>query len=472
MPRSQHELETGPLETADLAVNLDGGSAAPDDESLDFTVDSLHALTVPEPPKLISDRYDIVRLIQSGGMGLVYQAHDRMLDRDVALKVLRADRVTPLALDDFAKEAQVMAFLPHPGVPPIYETGTCESGQPFHVMKLVDGVTLRRMLDEGRVETAELLRIFTDVCQTMAFAHSRGLLHLDLKPDNIMVGAFGEINVMDWGLAQHYHHADPIIVLSQSKEAGGQTSEADMTMPQSEEADAGELITRQAQVNGTPEYMSPEQARGSTLDARADVFSLGGILCEILSGHAPYEGTNLRQVYRSAVQGKTHASIERLQNCGLDDALVRLAINCLQVEVAARPPDAKVLSQVMMAHQTATLRSVQSDMDRFFELSPDMFCIADKHGYFVRINDNFCKVLGYSKDALLSKPFLSFVHQEDQQRTMEQVAILDEGRSVVRFRNRYITVKGDYVTIEWTAKAIEDEHLIFAVARDVTERVD
>lgn len=468
MRRSQEESETGPLQPG--ALNADDQRL--DDSGNDFTVSGSATVTLPEPPRLLSDRYEIRHLIQAGGMGLVYRAHDKMLDREVALKVLRSDRATPTVLEDFSKEARMMAFLPHPGVAPIYETGVCENRQPFHVMKLVDGVTLRRMLHEGQVETAEILQVFTDVCQTMAFAHSRGVLHLDLKPANIMVGAFGEVNVMDWGLAQFYRCAPPMIAPDRSPREHESPSGTGVPPAHPGKGGADLLITRQTEINGTPEYMSPEQARGSTLDARADVFSLGGVLCEILSGHPPYEGVNLRQVYHSAVRGKTAASIQRLRTCGLDEALVRLAINCLQIEVSHRPADASVLSRVMLAHQTATLRSVQSDMNRFFELSPDMFCIADKTGFFVRINDNFTKVLGYPKDELLSKPFLSFVHEDDRERTIAQVAALNEGRSVVRFRNRYITAGGDCVTMEWTAKAIEGEHLIFAVARDVSGPID
>ncbi|EMI44705.1 protein kinase domain-containing protein [Rhodopirellula sp. SWK7] len=418
-----------------------------------------------EPPRLLTERYEILQWIETGGMGIIYKAFDRLLNREVAVKVLRRDRATKDYVDDFANEARIMSFLSHPGVAPIYETGVCANGQPYHVMKLVGGITLQTMLQDQRIEKAELLQIFTDVCQTMAFAHSRGVIHLDLKPANVMVGEFGEVNVMDWGLAQHFHRGvlDPSSSESQPHVNGAPSLSAEL--------EASELITRQAHINGTPEYMSPEQARGGTLDSRADVFSLGGILCEILSGHAPYEGDSLQQVYRCAVRGKTFLSLERLLNCGFDDAIVRLAINCLQVDINKRPVDAMVLSQVMTAHQASTLRSVRSDMNRFFELSPDMFCIADHNGFFVRINDNFSRVLGHSNEALLSNPFLSFVHEDDRERTIAQVSALREGRPVVRFRNRYITANGDYIAIEWTAKSIEGEHLIYAVARDVSAQV-
>ncbi|WP_146409605.1 protein kinase domain-containing protein [Allorhodopirellula heiligendammensis] len=458
MSSSSSENETAPLESPSMSVAEEGD---------DFVIISGPRIAGDAPPELPTDRYQIISLLQTGGMGLVYRARDQMFERDVVVKVLRQDRaMSSTAISDFAKEAQVMSFLSHPGVTPIYETGVCRNGLPFHVMKLVDGVTLREMIAAGRVETAELLSIFTDVCQTMAFAHTKGVIHLDLKPSNIMVGEFGEVNVMDWGLAMYTRRQSEDDVWLTRKTVGG-----DPLSPMPDGGEASKLITRQSQINGTPQYMSPEQARGSALDARADVFSLGGILCEILTGHAPYEGESLRKVYQSALRSKTFVSLERLRSCGLDNALVQLAIHCLQAKFSDRPTSAKVLAHVMQAHQTATLRSVQSDMNRFFELSPDMFCIADRNGFFVRVNDNFSRVLGYSTDELLSKPFIAFVHKDDVAQTIDQIKALNEGRPVIRFRNRYIGSGGNHITLEWTAKSIEDEQLVFAVARDVTEGV-
>jgi PAS domain S-box-containing protein len=399
-------------------------------------------------PELDNPQFKVVRLLKQGGMGLVYLARDEILRRDVAIKVLRSDLAhLPRAVADFTREAYVMSELTHPGVTPIYGMGCCRKGRPYHVMKLVDGVTFAQILGDPQRSTAERLNIFVDVCQTMAFAHSLKIIHLDLKPSNVMVGAFGEVNVMDWGLARR-------------------------CIPSANEKVAfckAEGKTRQQSVNGTPQYMSPEQARGGLLDERADVFSLGGMLCEILCGHAPYEGKSLRQLYRYAAYARTSETLNRLKNCGLDEALVRLAINCLSCDPINRPQNAIVLSRIIGAHQEATLHEVQSDMNRFFELSFDLFCIADLDGYFVRINSNFSKRLGHSHADLLSRPFLHFVHEDDRNETVEQMSVLSQGKPVVRFRNRYLAATGNYVTLEWTAKSISDERLIFAVARDVTE---
>jgi eukaryotic-like serine/threonine-protein kinase len=470
MGYSKQHCETGPFD-AETGATF---------EELDFE------LTCP-PPQIANEKYQLCEMLALGGMGIVYRAHDKVLHRDVAIKLLRNDRqLNPSALDEFTKEALVLGYLSHPGVPPVYEVGKCQDGRPYHVMKLVDGTTLAQLLRARDTSIAQLLQIFTAVCQTMAYAHSRGVIHLDLKPSNIMVGRFGEVNVMDWGIAQRCNVVDSCRVkishppsaskCEQESASASVTAHSDTTKSNTANAeiqpDDIELAPapriRQSCVNGTLSYMSPEQARGLFLDARTDVFSLGGILCEILCGHAPYEGTSVRQVYNLAIKGNTQTALKNLRACGVSSALVRIAIHCLQAKAEHRPPNAQVLAQTMTAHQESTLERVQIDMERFFELSLDLFCIADLDGYFVRINSNFSRVLGLNEAELLSRPFLDFVHEEDRPQTVEQMKLLDQGIPVVRFRNRYQTSSGRFATLEWTAKHIKPERLIFAVARDVS----
>ncbi len=145
---------------------------------------------VSSPPRINNDKYQLCEMLALGGMGVIYRAHDQVLHRDVAIKLLRADRrSSQSAVDEFTKEALIMGYLSHPGVPPVYEVGKCEDGSPYHVMKLIDGITLAQLIKDREASKARLLHIFTTVCQTMAYAHSRGVIHLDLKPSNIMVGS-------------------------------------------------------------------------------------------------------------------------------------------------------------------------------------------------------------------------------------------------------------------------------------------
>src|SRR5207244_3573399 len=140
--------------------------------------------------------YRVRREIARGGMGRVLAAHDLTLDRDVALKIL----LPGANADRFVRESKITARLPHPGIPPVHALGTLADGSPFLAMKLIAGQTLAVELKTA--DRPRLLQTFTQVCQAVGFAHSRGVTHRDLKPANIMVGAFGEVQVMDWGLAK------------------------------------------------------------------------------------------------------------------------------------------------------------------------------------------------------------------------------------------------------------------------------
>lgn len=194
------------------------------------------------------DRYAIHELLGSGGMGAVYRATDTLLERDVALKVLTTELDGETTARRLQQEARVLAALDHPGVVAIHDAGSLADGRPFYVMRLVRG----RRLDEQALQESrgERLRRFLAVCDAVAFAHSKGVIHRDLKPSNIMVGEFGEVLVLDWGVARMGEDADPHAVI------------------------------------GTPGFMAPEQATGAAVDARADVFALGVILRTLIDASA------------------------------------------------------------------------------------------------------------------------------------------------------------------------------------------
>jgi serine/threonine-protein kinase len=192
-------------------------------------------------------------------MGAVYRATDQVLGRDVALKVL----TTELSHDEIARrlqhEARVLATLDHPGIVAIHDAGTLADGRPFYVMRLVRG---RRLDEQARHESrGERLRRFVAICDAVSFAHSRGVIHRDLKPANVMIGEFGEVLVLDWGVA---------------KRSGELASDGQVAVPGSG-GDTGDGM-----VIGTPGFMAPEQSGGaSAVDGRADVFALGAILREL-----------------------------------------------------------------------------------------------------------------------------------------------------------------------------------------------
>jgi serine/threonine protein kinase len=256
-------------------------------------------------------------------MGVVYRALDPVFGRRLAVKVLlaRTDERPDLARR-FLDEARLTGRLQHPGVPPVHDQGVLDDGRPYFTMKLIEGRTLDDLLKERpspRDDIARFVTIFGQACQTVAYAHSQGVIHRDLKPLNVMVGEFGEVQVMDWGLAK-VRGAAPV-----AEPAAGD--------------DDGDERTQAGQSLGTPAYMAPEQARAERdgLDERADVFGLGAILCSMPTGQPPYTGTSALEVLGRARQGDLADAWKRLDDCGADAQLVTLARACLSPEVSARP---------------------------------------------------------------------------------------------------------------------------------------
>jgi len=215
-----------------------------------------HLRGVVSEPDFNATKYTFVKELGRGGMGTVYLAEDRDLDRLVAIKVLNTPELTEDLADRMIREAQIIARLDHHGIVPVHDVGTLPDGRIFYAMKYVRG----SRLDEYAAQGASLrdhLRKFQAVCDAVAFAHAHGVIHRDLKPQNIMIGSFGEVLVLDWGVAKI--RDDP------RSSAAYQTSD-------------GTVI-------GTQNYMSPEQARGEVdqLDERADIYSLGAVLAFLLN---------------------------------------------------------------------------------------------------------------------------------------------------------------------------------------------
>jgi len=237
-----------------------------------------------EAPDLAGTRYRLLERIARGGMGVVYAAEDENLQRRVALKVLDVPGTDGDLANRLVREARVLAALEHPGIVPVHDVGTLADGRVFYTMKFVEGRRLDKYI-ESVTSIPDRLRIFVRICDAVAFAHARGVLHRDLKPANIMVGPFGEVLVMDWGLAKILHSGDS---------NGARAADRDATIFEKPKqrgipSDSTEVsvVTGHGTILGTPGYMSPEQARGDVelLDARSDIFSLGALLRFILTGN-------------------------------------------------------------------------------------------------------------------------------------------------------------------------------------------
>lgn len=325
--------------------------------------------SVELPDRDSDSRYQLQGEIARGGMGAILKGRDTDLGRELAIKVLLdSHKDKPDVVQRFIEEAQIGGQLQHPGIAPVYELGQFADRRPFFSMKLVKGETLSKLLADRAdpsVDRAKLVGIFEHVCQTVAYAHSRGVIHRDLKPANIMVGAFGEVQVMDWGLAK------VLLAGGVADEKKARNTQLTQSLIQTlrnntgndQPGAVGDLgsagsQTQVGSVMGTPAYMPPEQALGETdhLDERADVFGLGAILCEILTGKPPYTADNGTMVFRMATRGKLGECFSRLDQCGADAELIAITKHCLAVDPSDRPRDANVLTERI----TAYLASVET----------------------------------------------------------------------------------------------------------------
>jgi serine/threonine-protein kinase len=240
---------------------------------------------VPGVPRVVDNKYRIEQLLGRGGMGAVYRARDMRLDRLVALKVVRAELLgDPEARLRFRREAQIVAKLQHPSIVAVYDYGTFADGGAFLVMELVRGEDLRQALQrEGRLDPAWAMRILNDVCAAIEVAHREGVLHRDLKPENIILpGGAVDAKVLDFGVAK-------------------------VVAPEGGDAAAGSgqptLMTAPGLIIGTPAYMAPEQFNGEAADARTDIFSLGVIAYEMLSGNLPFGRGTLAETVLAHTRG-------------------------------------------------------------------------------------------------------------------------------------------------------------------------
>jgi beta-lactam-binding protein with PASTA domain len=296
-------------------------------------------------PQHLSDRYELGEILGFGGMSEVHLARDVRLHRDVAVKVLRADLARdPSFYLRFRREAQNAAALNHPSIVAVYDTGEAETPTgplPYIVMEYVAGVTLRDIVHtDGPLPPRRAIEIIADACQALNFSHQNGIIHRDVKPANIMISTTNAVKVMDFGIARAI-------------------------------ADSGNSVTQTAAVIGTAQYLSPEQARGDSVDARSDVYSLGCVLYEILTGEPPFTGDSPIAVAYQHVREDPVPPSKRHEGISADlDAVVLKAL--------AKNPDnryqtaAEMRADLVRVHngETPEAPKVLTDAERSSFLSP------------------------------------------------------------------------------------------------------
>ena len=345
-------------------------------------------------PKLdaptLPDRYRAVSEVGRGGMGVVWRVVDDQFGRPLAVKVMLPSMVdVPQSLARFEREAQLTGSLQHPAIPPVVDRGRLEDHTPFFSMKLVEGRTLAELIAErpdAQSDLSRFLGIFEQACQAVGYAHSQGVIHRDLKPANIMVGAFGEVQVMDWGMAKRIparSRTESFTVASDaiSPATGASDGQVADTIDYSEPRETSveqtdilriamggqeqdsrdrEDLTRDGNVMGTLAYMSPEQARGEveSLDARCDVFALGAILCEILTHERLYSGPN---IWQKASQADHSHAFTLLDRSGVEEELIELCKSCLAAEADERPSNGSTIAEAVRKYDDNLQEKLQRE---------------------------------------------------------------------------------------------------------------
>jgi eukaryotic-like serine/threonine-protein kinase len=321
-----------------------GDPADPDERSvLEFELSlldrELRAELVGKP-----ERFSILRSHARGNLGEVLVAKDKELDREVALKrILDQYADDPASRARFLLEAEITGKLEHPGIVPVYGFGTRDGGRPYYVTRFIKGDSLKEAIaafhasgglsaDPGRrsLDLHKLLRRLLDACNAVEYAHSRGVLHRDIKPDHVIVGEHGETLVVDWGLAK---------VLSRT-DAGLSGREPPLSLSPGTSSD----VTLPGSTLGTPAYMSPEQARGDLehLGPRADVYSLGATLYCMLTGHPPYSGDDVGRVLAAVQKGEFPPP--RALDASIDRALEAVCLKAMAPRPADRYGSARALA--------------------------------------------------------------------------------------------------------------------------------
>ncbi|MGI8677471.1 MAG: Stk1 family PASTA domain-containing Ser/Thr kinase [Jatrophihabitans sp.] len=291
-------------------------------------------------PRLVGARYELGELIGYGGMAEVHRGRDTRLNRDVAIKVLRPDLARdPSFLNRFRREAHSAAGLNHPSIVAVYDTGEDVqpdgSVVPFIVMEFVEGRTLRDILkSEGRLPDRRAMEVTADICSALEFSHRNGIIHRDIKPANVMITSAGAVKVMDFGIARAV-------------------------------ADTSSTVTQTANVIGTAQYLSPEQARGESVDARSDVYSTGCLLYELVCGVPPFQGDSPVAVAYQHVRENPVAPSARVPEIPRAiDSIVMKALAKNQLNRYQSAGEMRADLQRALADQPVTAESVMTDAER------------------------------------------------------------------------------------------------------------
>jgi PAS domain S-box-containing protein len=442
--------------------------------------DELEQTLLSEGPPATSDVHDpgdqlkssrlSLRFIHgSGGIGRVWMARDRAIGRDIALKELRPERMSnEVQRARFLREVQITAQLQHPGTVPVYDFNAGdEDGRIYYTMKFLRGQTLsevahdyhtRRRESKADIgEFLELLNIFDTVCDTLSYAHSRGIIHRDLKGENVVVGEYGVVVVIDWGLA---------------KRIGELESELDdLDEPDVLGASDG-LQTIHGAAMGTPAFMAPEQALGEVekFDERTDVYGLAAILYEILTGLPPFVGRDVPAILL-AVCTKAPNRPRRL-NPEIPPELDEICLKGLSKRQSDRHQSAAELASAVKEWVTDQAKRSQTEQEReqFFRMSLDALATLDSDARFKQVNPAFATLIGWSAEEMVNMSVFDIINAEDMVDPKATFKRVLDGESMSGLERRCLCKDGSFRWVEWHLTKLPGAPLVYAVGRDITEQ--
>jgi PAS domain S-box-containing protein len=422
-------------------------------------------------------RYRLDQLHATGGLGRIWLAHDSEFGRDVALKELRPEQSDNEVLRRrFLKEAQITGQLEHPGIVPVFELSHWDDErQPFYTMRFIKGRTLteagktyheKHAKNEAEpLDFVALLNAFVTVCNTIAYAHSRGIIHRDLKGQNVVVGDFGEVVVLDWGLAKVVDGSDS----ESTGESGDPFSEGHIPLG----------LTIQGQTLGTPAYMAPEQAAGrlDEIDTRTDVYGLGAMLYEILTGKAPFSGADTREVLKNVCEKEPTSP--RSLVADVPATLEAVCLHALAKKPADRYASAAELAQEVQQWQEVqrkraedALRASEQRFRTMAEKMPAMTAIFQGTGH-AYANPAAIELIGYSLEELRHMSFLDYVHPDFRPLALERSQARNQGDpEKSRYEMRLMTKTGAEIWVDFAGAVIEYEGkpAALGIAVDITQR--
>lgn len=411
-------------------------------------------------------RYRMKALHAVGGIGEIWLARDTSLERDVAVKRLNTASIDlEVARRRFLREAKLTGRLDHPGIVPIYELCFESDGRPFYAMRFLKGRTFteavkeyhRKHLKPGVTpDLLSLLNALTTVCLSVAYAHSKRILHRDLKCENVMLGDFGEVVVIDWGLAKEI----------------GDGALSDPNGPTAAELEASDpLHTVAGHILGSPAYMAPEQAAGEVdlVGPTTDVYGLSAILYEILTGRPPFSGKSTVEVLYH-VQHDTPIAPTALVPW-IPDELERICLKGLAKRQADRHESAEQLATALQTWlgELAERRQAEDGRERFFELSLDLLAIVTDDGLLQQVSPAWTRVLHYDRDGLIERRFVELIHPSDRPILEELFARPLADRSVAGTEARILDAEGGARWISWNVTPIAKDRCHYVVGRNVTE---